>query len=400
MNFFIFTLGCKVNSCDSNEVYSRLVSRGFNFTSPEEAEVIIVNSCAVTSESVRKTRQNINKFRKINKKAFIALIGCASILEQFTKNRNLDLISNKDEIVDKIIIKFNLENKQIDNKFLIVSGEKTRAFIKIEDGCENFCSYCIIPFTRGKIKSKPIEEIKFECKKMHELGFKEIVLTGINLGKYGKDINSNLLKAIEVVRKFFKRIRLSSLEPDVIDKNFIDNISCFGEICPHFHLSLQSGSDKILRLMNRKYDSEFYLNLIDNIRNKFKDVTFATDLITGFPGENDEDFENSVDIIKKARFIKVNVFPFSPRPFTYAENLKQIDLEIKKKRTKYAIELSDCVSKKEISTFFGKEFEVLFETKKGSYYSGYSRNYIKINFESFENLCGKIKKVLFFPDLY
>ena len=399
MKYYIQTLGCKVNNYDSWKISNGLESLGYYVSPPETADIVIVNSCAVTSESVRKTRQYINKL-KIGNNCFLILIGCASILDQFKNNKNIDLICNKENVIDIIKDKFKI-NKDIDKKKIVSNfHNKTRFFMKIEDGCENFCSYCIIPFTRGKIKSKGLEEIECECKQMSKFEFKEIVLTGINLGKYGKDLNLNIIDAIKVARKYFKRIRLSSLEPDVIDDKLINDLSLFPEICPSFHLSLQSGSDKILRSMNRKYDSSFYLNLIYKIRNKFKNATFTTDLIVGYPGENDKDFEDSIEIIRKSEFIKVNVFPFSPRPFTAAEKLNQIDANLKKQRAKYAIEFSKTVSKNTISKFFGQKFKVLFESKlKNDIYSGYSENYIKINLKHSENLCEKIKEVIFIPDM-
>ena len=396
-SFFIYTLGCKVNNCDSNKITSILVSFGFKISDSEKADIIIINSCAVTNESVRKTRQNINKFKKINKNCFLILTGCAIILEQFLSNKNIDLVCNKKKLINKIKEKFGIFEQNTEVNF-INNNERTRAFIKIEDGCENFCSYCIIPFARGKIKSKNLDEVDFECKKLFNYGFKEFVLTGINLGKYGQDLNLNLIDAIKIARKYCKRIRLSSLEPDVLNKKFIDNLCLFDEICPSFHLSLQSGSDRILKLMNRKYNIDFYLELINYIKNKFKNATFSTDIIIGYPGETDEDFENTLKIIKKIGFIKVNVFPFSPRPFTKAYNLNQIDFKLKKYRVKKAIEFSELISKKVISNFIGESFEVLFENKeKNNIFSGYSRNYIKIKYKSDENLCGKIKKVIFLP---
>ena len=396
-SFFIYTLGCKVNNCDSNKITSILVSFGFKISDSEKADIIIINSCAVTNESVRKTRQNINKFKKINKNCFLILTGCAIILEQFLSNKNIDLVCNKKKLINKIKEKFGIFEQNTEINF-INNSERTRAFIKIEDGCENFCSYCIIPFARGKIKSKNLDEVDFECKKLFNYGFKEFVLTGINLGKYGQDLNLNLIDAIKIARKYCKRIRLSSLEPDVLNKKFIDNLCLFDEICPSFHLSLQSGSDRILKLMNRKYNIDFYLELINYIKNKFKNATFSTDIIIGYPGETDEDFENTLKIIKKIGFIKVNVFPFSPRPFTKAYNLNQIDFKLKKYRVKKAIEFSELISKKVISNFIGESFEVLFENKeKNNIFSGYSRNYIKIKYKSDENLCGKIKKVIFLP---
>lgn len=391
-------MGCKVNSCDSYEFSIALLSYGFvlgsNFS---EADIIIINSCAVTSESVRKTRQYIRKFRKLNKSAFIILTGCASILFEFENNKYLDKIIKREELVNFLLNKFNIKDK---NKNKFIFKDKTRAFLKIEDGCENFCSYCIIPFTRGPIKSKSIENIREEIKELHKNGFKEVILTGINLGCYGKDINLSILDVINEVSKYFNRIRLSSLEPDTINLNLIDQISKYDSICPNFHLSLQSGSDRILKLMNRRYDIDYYVGLIDALRTKFKNSTFTTDIIVGFPGEEDEDFEKTLNIIKKVSFIKVNVFPFSPRPFTSAEKLKQIDSSLKRSRVKTAIKYSDLVSKGEILKFSGKEFDVLFEYKnQNNTYEGYTENYIRVKYYSKEDICGKIKRVIFLPDL-
>ena len=402
IRFFIYTLGCKVNNCDSNEIAGVLGSYGCCLSEPECSDLIIINSCAVTSESVRKTRQNINKFKKINKNSFLVLTGCASVLEQFSKNKNVDLISKKKNLVSDIKNRFNLDiNPRMKKNFVFLNlYDKTRAFLKIEDGCENFCSYCIIPFVRGKIKSKTLEEIDIESKNLSDFGFKEINLTGINLGKYGFDISLSLIDSINVVKKYFKRIRLSSLEPDVINDSLLNFLSRTKEFCPHFHLSLQSGSDKILSLMNRKYDSDFYLELINKIRSRFENCTFATDLIVGFPGETDEDFSKSLEIIKEVKFIKVNVFPYSPRPFTLASNFKQIDSEIKRLRVNKAIEYSNKISKYEISRFFGKKLSVLFEKEvEKSVYCGYSMNYIKIFKKSDENLCGKIEDIIFLPNI-
>lgn len=402
IKFFIYTLGCKVNNYDSNKIFNDLLSYGCISDSPENADLIIINSCAVTSESVRKTRQNINKFKKLNKNSFIVLTGCASILDQFSKNKNINMISKKENIVLDIKNRFNLNFSSSfynTNNFANLN-DRTRAFLKIEDGCENFCSYCIIPFARGRIKSTPLDEIDFECRVLAKFGFKEINLVGINLGKYGYDNGLSLIDAINVVKKYFNRIRLSSLEPDTIDDSFLNFLSETKEFCSHFHLSLQSGSDKILSLMNRKYDSNFYLRLVDKIKAKFKNCTFATDLITGFPSETEDDFYQSLEIIKSVGFIKVNVFPFSPRPFTSAQNLNQISNEIKKLRTNKAIEYSKNISKIEISKFFGKKLKVLFEKQtENSGYSGYSENYIRVSIRSDKNICGEIKEIIFLPDI-
>ena len=397
MKFFVHTLGCKINSYDSDEFTKNLISHGFQLeTQVDRVDFIIINSCAVTSESVRKTRQYINKFRKISENAFIILTGCASILDEFKKNKSLNAIVDRNQLLKFILNKFgNQHPKELQN---IKFTNRTRAFLKIEDGCDNFCSYCIIPFARGPVKSKALSDIESESQSLKAQKFKEIVLTGINLGKYGKDINQNLIDAINIVRKYFKRIRLSSLEPDVFNENLINQLSEFDEICPSFHLSLQSGSNNILKAMNRKYKIEDYLDIINSLREKIKNVTFTTDVIVGFPGESDNDFNETLNAISEAKFIKVNVFPFSPRPFTRAENLKQIPSLLKKERVKKAISYSEKISKEETFKFIGQKFNVLFEYKThDNIYEGYTENYIRVKKDFNEDVCGQIKSVIFSP---
>ena len=397
MKFFIHTLGCKINSYDSDEFSKNLILHGFKLEfQVEHADIIVVNSCAVTAESVRKTRQYINKFRKINKNAFIILTGCASILDEFKKNESLNAIVNRNQLLKFILEKFGTQNSIVTQNLKFTN--RTRAFLKIEDGCDNFCSYCIIPFTRGPVKSKSLNDIDIESRLLKDQGFKEIILTGINLGKYGNDIGENIVKAINIVRKYFKRIRLSSLEPDVFNIKLINQLAEFDEVCPNFHLSLQSGSNNILKMMNRKYKIEEYLNIINLLKKNIKNVTFTTDIIVGFPGESDDDFNETLNAINEVKFIKVNVFPFSPRPFTRAENFKQISPSLKKERVKCAISYSEKIATKEISKFIGKEFDVLFEYKsQDDIYEGYTENYIRVKKHFNENVCGKIKRVIFSP---
>ncbi|MDR1364384.1 MAG: tRNA (N(6)-L-threonylcarbamoyladenosine(37)-C(2))-methylthiotransferase MtaB [Oscillospiraceae bacterium] len=415
MIFFIQTLGCKVNKSDSAEISDILENYGFvRGNEIQDSSILILNSCAVTSESVRKTRQIARKFRRINPESVIILTGCAAQTFQIKNLDEVDIIlgiNQKNNIPNKIF-EF-LKNKEkifdvkIHKKYDIFKNfnfkekhsffrEQTRAFLKIEDGCENFCSYCIIPKARGFIKSKPISNIKLEAENLYKFGFKEIVLIGINLCAYGQDINSDLAQAIEAVN-IFERIRLGSLEPNLIDDKFIEKISNFKNLCPHFHISLQSGSNKILKLMRRKYTKQHYINIIKKLKNNFENVTFTTDLIVGFPGETNENFQESLELIEDIGFIKVNVFPFSARLGTPAYNMpEQIDEKIKKERVKNAIKYSEAISKKILSSFNGKTFNVLFESQKSpEMYFGYSENYIKFNYKSNKNLYNKILKLKF-----
>jgi threonylcarbamoyladenosine tRNA methylthiotransferase MtaB len=414
MNFFVHTIGCKVNRCDSCEITYILQKNGFRKTNSDIADIFIINSCAVTAESVRKSRRAARFFKKNNPGSVVVLTGCAVQTYQIGIFEEIDIIlggSLKEYIPEKIFefiksgkkIYFinSYEKKNDFKKFYTKSVEenlflrdRTRAFLKIEDGCENFCSYCIIPKARGFIRSKPLADIKSDLENLKQAGFKEAVLVGINLCAYGRDINLNLIDAVKTA-DFFGRIRLGSLEPDVIDADFIRKLSECQNLCPHFHLSLQSGSDKILKLMRRRYTIKQYENTCEKILRSFKNATFTTDLMVGFPGETERDFKESLKIISKIGFIKVNVFPFSARPGTLAANMREkIENSVKKERTKIAIEHAETVSLASKTKFSGKTFNVLFEKKEFSdIYNGYSENYIKIKFKSKENLTNKILRI-------
>jgi threonylcarbamoyladenosine tRNA methylthiotransferase MtaB len=393
MTFLIFTLGCKVNWCDSEDIAENLESSGFlRVFLPSEAQIAIVNSCAVTSESVRKTNQIIRKFKKENPGIKIVLTGCASEYVDTQLKNSILVIKNKQK--DKIIDFLPKSGLRLENKNIRKKSVRTRCFLKIEDGCENFCSYCIIPYVRGKVRSLPPDKLIESCKKFAQKGFKEIVLSGINLCKYGANCNSDLTKAIEVAAHFFPRVRLGSVEPDWFDNEKITAIAKIKEFCPQFHLSLQSGSDKILNIMNRKYTRADYIEITEKIRKTLPNATFTTDIIVGFPGETEDDFMDSLSLIEKVGFIKVNVFPFSSRPETAAACLPQIRFETKKRRARAATEFSQKISLKVLKSFSGKIFNVLFEKRDNDgIFSGYTENYIKIMKKSKENLCGKIIEI-------
>ncbi len=425
LKFSILTLGCKVNYYDSNIVKKILEENNFDYVDFDDdvADIYIINTCSVTNLSDRKSRQMLNKARKKNPNAIILAMGCYSQVnsKQILELKLADIVIGSDDKKNILeLIKKYIAQKDLDFKIKDVrkkkifddnynyeiknfnADERVRAFIKIQDGCDYFCSYCIIPFTRGKSRSRDLNNIYFEVQKICDAGFKEIVLTGINVSAYGNDFE-NKIGLADVIEKLgeiknLARIRLSSIEPNIINKNFVDRAKKNSKLCPHFHMSLQSGSDKILSAMNRKYDREKYFEAVKLLKNNFKNVCLTTDVIVGFPGENENDFLDTFDFVNKIKFAKVHVFPFSERKNTCAINFKnKVSSEIKKTRVKKLIELSENLEHEYIKSFLGKELNVLIEKKinnsREEKYFGYSDNYLKIFVENKGDLVNKIIKV-------
>lgn len=375
----ILTYGCKVNQYESQLIRENIELNG-NF---KEDNIVIINTCCVTDKIEKEIKKKIRKLLKEGKKIYIT--GCLV-------KKNSQLIENTENIiiVDK---SFFIANKDKIERF---EGH-TRCFVKIEDGCDNFCSYCIIPFVRGKVRSRFERDIIEEVNKLVDNGYKEVVLTGINLGCYGKDTGENLISLIENLSKIenLKRIRLSSIEIYYIDENLIDFLKNVEKFCPHFHIPLQSGSDRILKLMGRRYTLSEFIEKLDMIKNKIEKVTFTTDIIVGFPGEKDEDFEMSCYAIEKIGFLKVHVFPYSEREGTKAIYLpEKIKEEIKKERIKRILKVSNMVSKKVKERFIGKKCKILFEKEKNRWWEGYSENYIPFKVKSEKNLKNEILEVI------
>ncbi len=411
MNFHIVTFGCKVNQCESEYIRRAMINKGFKLCDhASNADVVIINSCTVTGESDRKLRQMIRKIKKANESCVLVLAGCMpqAAPEAAKELENVDVvIGNSDKTSIPEVVRVYVQNKikvfnvtpiknikEFEKTEVDRTSYKSRAFLKIEDGCNRFCSYCIIPYARGEIRSKPIDDIKKDAQKLAENGYKEIVLVGINLSSYGKDLNLNLYDAVHSVCSVcgIERVRLGSLEPDLMTDDLINKLSLESKLCPQFHLSLQSGCDKILKKMRRRYNREEYMNLIQKLRFKFKDAAFTTDIMVGFPGETEEDFMDSLDIIEKAKFLKVHVFPYSPRPGTPAANMPdQIDNQTKAERVKKMIEISNKSSRIVLNNFINEKMDVLYETlNKDSFYEGYTANYIPVKSKSNEDLRGKI----------
>ena len=373
MKAFIITFGCKVNQYDSEVALTLLNKAGYGKAeSIYNADIVIVNSCAVTQESVKKLKKSLNFVKKKNPNGIILLMGCVpqAFPESEGEFKNVDIFignSNKYNLVP-IIEKFIKNRQRLVNVEKYNSGicsslvhefsKRTRAFIKIEDGCNRFCSYCIIPYARGRVRSKTIDNILFEVKGLADNGYKEINLVGINLSSYGLDLGTNLSDVINKISEIqgIERIRLGSLEPDLVTEKFLREISKNEKFCPQFHLSLQSGSNKILKAMHRLYTREDYINIVEKIRSMFKNATITTDLIVGFPGETENEFEESIDIIKKIKFLKIHIFPYSLRSGTVAAKMPgHIPKDIKNRRVKIAINEANNQTKLLLNNFLNKK---------------------------------------------
>ncbi|MTI70480.1 MAG: tRNA (N(6)-L-threonylcarbamoyladenosine(37)-C(2))-methylthiotransferase MtaB [Firmicutes bacterium] len=409
-----YTLGCKVNQYETEAMLELFKREGYEVVPPSEiADIYVINTCSVTNAAEKKSRQFIRRSKKRNENSVIAVVGCYSqvlpdeVLDikevdiiVGTKNRNkivklckrAEKKKQKINIVEDIMSVSEFEELAIDN----VKG-KTRAFLKIQEGCNQFCSYCIIPYARGPIRSRGLDNIIKEVKKLTKSGFKEIVLTGIHVASYGKDIgNVDLLDVLESVHNIegVERIRLSSIEPTLIDDEFMENLLKLPKVCNHFHLSLQSGSDNVLKRMNRKYTTSEFKNIVKIIRKHMPNAGITTDVIVGFPGETDEEFKETYKFVKEIGFSKVHVFKYSPKKGTPAAKYKnQINGNIKSERSNIMIELAKNLTKDFNKKFINKEMDVLFEEENNSYTEGYTNNYIRTMVKRNPSLEGKVIKV-------
>ncbi|MCM8806933.1 MAG: tRNA (N(6)-L-threonylcarbamoyladenosine(37)-C(2))-methylthiotransferase MtaB [Candidatus Omnitrophica bacterium] len=373
----ILTFGCKVNQYES-QLIKENIENDEKFNSNE---IVIINSCCVTAKVEKEVKRTIRKLLKEGKKIY--LTGC------LIQKNSIDELKKDVKIIRKEEF-FKFKNK------ISFFEEHTRAFVKIEDGCENYCSYCIVPYVRGKVRSRKEDEILDEIECLVKNGYKEIVLTGIDLGAYGKDTGENLISLIEKINRIdgVKRIRLSSIEVHHINKSLIDFLKNTEKFCPHFHIPLQSGSDKILKLMRRRYSFKEYYEKIQMIRENIENVTFTTDIMVGFPGEDEEDFEKTVSAVENIKFLKVHVFPYSEREKTPAINFpEKVNEKVKKERVEKIIKISEVVNRKVKEDFIDKSLNVLFERKNGNYWEGYSENYIPVIVDSSEDLKNQILKV-------
>lgn len=399
--FNIITLGCKVNQYESEAVEEIFEARGYK-KKEENADIYVINTCTVTNMSDRKSRQMISRARRDNPEAVIAVMGCYSQVkpEEVSQIEGVDIVlgsRNKEEVVD--LCEDVLQNKGAIDKVLSLSETKTiedleisnqeamtRAYMKIQDGCNMYCSYCLIPYARGNISSRDMESIKNEAKRLAQNGYKEIVLTGIHVSSYGKDLKNgeSLIDVIEEVAKTdgIERIRLSSMEPRHITREFLERMKETKKACDHFHLSLQSGSDDILKAMNRKYGTKIFKEKVDLIREVFPNAGLTTDIIVGFPTETDENHIETKNFVKDIKFAKTHLFKYSKRDGTKAATMKpEVDGNIKKERLKELEEIEQVNKREFLEKQIGKTLSVLFESKSDmdGYKSGYSTNYLRVN---------------------
>ena len=403
------SLGCKVNAYETESIKEMFKNAGYEIRQfNEAADIYIVNTCTVTNIADRKSRQMLHRAKKLNPEAVVVAVGCyvqapQSKLEDDDlvdilvgtrgKSSVLDLVeeyirSNKERDFKHSVVKEGEENKDwsYDSGEVNAAGGKTRANIKIQDGCDQFCTYCIIPFVRGRIRSRDMESIIEETERLSRAVYKEMVLTGIHIGSYGRDIDGEsrmlalLTKLNEVEGDF--RIRLGSVEPRLITEEFLQGLVKLKKVCPHFHLSLQSGSTTVLKRMNRHYSADEYLTSVNLLKKYYDRPGITTDIIVGFPGESDEEFEETAAFVKKVGFLKVHVFPYSKRDGTYAAKMsEQVAPEIKKRREDRLIAICEEVAKEYLDSFNGDSERVLLEEEiKGreDYILGHTDRYIEV----------------------
>ncbi len=417
MKYFTHSLGCKVNSYEVAAIIKGLKEEGHIESPLNEADLIILNTCSVTGQADQKSRQHIRRFRRENEKACLLVMGCYSessaeeclsfgadiVLGTSKRNEAIpawhSFLKNGEKIV---LVEKNVRHEKYEELGSIMNFDMTRAYLKVQDGCDNFCSYCIIPALRGNSRSRDEESILSEAKELVEKGYKEIILTGIHIGHYGADLSpksdiSTLIKKILDAVPTLKRLRISSIEESEIDNDeFLSLLRDYPQIASHLHIPLQSGSSSVLKRMRRKYDTSSFLTLLDKIRDIRPDIAITTDIIVGFPGESEEEFSETVEFCKKANFAEMHVFPFSPRKGTWAAAQKdQVDPKTKKERVHRLLELSKKDRKAYESQFYGKEVEVLFEDfdKEKNKAYGHTSNYLKVGIESKRSLHGELLDV-------
>lgn len=418
------TLGCKVNSYETDAMEQLFLKSGYDIVDfNSKADVYIVNTCSVTNMADRKSRQMLHKAKKNNSKAVVVAVGCyvQAAPEEIIQDKAIDLIigNNKkkdivnivEEHISKSIIDINDTKGNVEYEELEINKtqENTRAYIKIQDGCNQFCSYCIIPYVRGRIRSRQLDSIMQEVHSLADNGYKEVVLTGIHISSYGLDFEKEkingfkyeyLLEIIEEIAKVegIERIRLGSLEPRIITEEFVEKLSKIDKVCPHFHLSLQSGCDETLKRMNRKYTSEQFMNSCNILRKYYENPSLTTDVIVGFAGETDEEFDITYDFLSKVKFSQMHVFKYSIRKGTVAEKLpNQVSDDIKNKRSKMLIEMSEKNHCEYMDLFKNSKQLVLFEEKTlindKEYYIGHNERYIKVALKSNKALENEIVSV-------
>lgn len=411
-----YTLGCKVNQYDTEAMIELFEKNNYEIVeNNEKADVYVINTCTVTNLGDRKSRQFIRRSKKKNQSSIIVVVGCYAqtaseevmaiegvnlVLGTNERNKIVELVEsiNKDEkinYVDDIMAVKEFEELSIEK----VKG-KTRAFLKIQEGCNQYCTYCIIPYARGSIRSRKPENIISEVKRLSKNGFKEIVLTGIHIASYGKDLeNAHLLDVLKEVHSVdgIERIRLSSVEPTLLTDDFIREIKALPKFCPHLHISLQSGCDETLKRMNRKYSTEQFRKIVENLRHEMPNIAITTDIIVGFPGESDDEFQTTYNFVKEMAFSQIHVFKYSPRKGTPAAKFEdQVKGDVKSSRSEKMIKLGNELMNLYMNNFIDKEVEVLFENHYDSdknILEGLTPNYIRVAAKGTGGLIGQIIKI-------
>ncbi len=423
------TLGCKVNQYETNAMAQKFLEKGYQIIeeiTPEnediKPDICIINTCTVTNMSDRKSRQMLRRMKEKNPSTIVVAVGCYAQVakKELAKIPEIDLVLGNNEKVE--IVKYveeyinnHINNVELDDVMYskefsdfgnVTYTEKTRAVIKIQDGCDRFCSYCIIPYARGRVRSRKPESIISEITQIASKGIKEVVITGIHIASYGKDFamskdskltNYRLIDLLEEINEIqgIQRIRLGSIEPLLITVEFVERLKKLEKICHHFHLSLQSGCDETLKRMNRRYTTEQFKEIVRLLRGAYSDVNLTTDIIVGFPGETDEEFNKTYQFLKEIKFYKMHIFKYSPRKGTKAAVMpNQINGDIKEERSKKLIELSDRNEIEYNKSYIGKNVEVLFEEEKDGMYKGHTQNYIMVYCQSKEKLDNKIIDVV------
>ena len=414
--------GCKVNQYETNAMEQEFANKGYTILKPtQKADIYVINTCTVTNIAERKSRQMLRRVKQINEDAVLVVCGCyAEVAREELANINeIDLILNSKEKknIVEIVEKFEKdgqrntvdENETLD-EFVdfgsVTYTEKNRAVIKVQDGCNMFCTYCIIPYARGRIRSRKIDSVVKEITDIAKTGIKEVVITGIHVASYGKDWDEQgkkqirLIDLLEEINKIdgIERIRLGSLEPTLITEEFLQRLTKLEKVCDHFHLSLQSGCDATLKRMNRKYTTSQFKEITARLKKAYPEVSLTTDIIVGFPGETDEEFEKTYKFLKEINFYKMHVFKYSPRKGTpAAKMINQVDGNIKEQRSRKLIDLSNKNENMHNKQYIGKDVDVLFEEFEKGYFRGHTANYIVVNVKGEEKqkneFVNKIKTV-------
>lgn len=399
MKYSITTLGCKVNQYESAAMEKLLTERGYTPSNEGDADAVIINTCAVTAESGRKSRQAIRRMKAENPDAVVAVCGCFSQIEpDEIVGLGADLVFGSGDrrglldALDALLQERRSPVVEIDDPFRRLKFEplpagavehRTRAMLKIQDGCDNFCSYCIIPYARGRVRSLPEQDCVSLAARLNSEGFRELVITGIEIASYGKDLRdgSNLASVTEAIIDAAPgaRVRLGSLEPTVITEEFCRRLSRTGRLCRHFHLSLQSGCDGVLRRMNRKYDTEFFLSRTELLRRWFPGCGLTADLITGFPGETEAEHRQTLEFIRNCGFSQMHIFPYSARPGTKAASMDgQLSRAEKSRRAHEAQLVADGMRREFLDSCVGQTLSVLFETDGDEFSVGHADNYCQV----------------------